>query len=485
MEQDKKERLFEDNNQEDFDVKEYIADDASRLLQSMRTAESPGVTKLGFPVVHLDENSAIPSERSSSSGPQRDGPSAKDRSAPARDDDKTFADISTDNIKKIKVSVANLGNDSYVKREAASAFLASIGDKALPFLRDVANSADPEVTRRVARLVDSSYKRVVSKSSSEIAEEWSDGVAVNPDCTKLEGIDALLNSEPENTKSRAIAAGYLIDIIKMGGGNPTLRAERLDQLGKNKTDYGDLKDAKARITELAKSIKTISGSENDSNKLLKDLRHCVNLEAASFSSPLIKDDDLVNLKPLTKIEILRLEGTSVTDKGLKTVGELTSLQRLSATGASFGDDGVSFLKSLKDLRLLDLSDSKVTNKSATSFDDFKKLEHINLKNTQITDESLKTFGKMKGMDYLNLEGTKVTDAGTKELIALQDLRLLNLKSTSISDTSVESLSQLKNLRYLNLSGTNMSDKALRDLQKSLPKTRIHHERLSDRQTPVL
>jgi hypothetical protein len=54
---------------------------------------------------------------------------------------------------EVRRLVEQLGAESYAQREAASKGLADLGERALPALRAAKNSPDPEVRRRVARLL--------------------------------------------------------------------------------------------------------------------------------------------------------------------------------------------------------------------------------------------------------------------------------------------------------------------------------------------
>lgn len=69
--------------------------------------------------------------------------------------------------------VRQLGDDSYLKREAASRALAALGAPALPALRKAAASADPEVRRRAARLVTGAHQQALERALAAVDGTWA------------------------------------------------------------------------------------------------------------------------------------------------------------------------------------------------------------------------------------------------------------------------------------------------------------------------
>jgi hypothetical protein len=57
---------------------------------------------------------------------------------------------------------------------------------------------------------------------------------------------------------------------------------------------------------------------------------------------------------------------------------------------------------------------------------------------------------------------------------LKNLKELDLGATAVSDTGLVHLGGLTSLTNLSLRGTNVSNKGIEELQKALPKCKIHH-----------
>lgn len=174
----------------------------------------------------------------------------------------------------------------------------------------------------------------------------------------------------------------------------------------------------------------------------------VSVVECDLTDPLISDADLVHLKGLTDLELVRLWDISITDVGMENLKGLTNLQTLIVSRVPITDAGVKNLSALISLYDLDLSE------------------------TEVTDAGLENLKGMISIEGLSLEKTKVGDAGLEHLKDLKNLASLSLTGTRVSDVGLENLRGLDELKYLYLYDTDVSDAGVSSLQQALPKVKI-------------
>ena len=107
-------------------------------------------------------------------------------------------------------------------------------------------------------------------------------------------------------------------------------------------------------------------------------------------------------------------------------------------------------------------------------EDLEKVTFLNLDNTKITNAGLKELAKLQQITRLWLFNTQITDAGLKEVAKLKQLEGLNLVRTQITNTGLKEVAKLKQLEVLYLFHSNHTA-GVAELQKALPKCRIHHD----------
>ena len=141
------------------------------------------------------------------------------------------------------------------------------------------------------------------------------------------------------------------------------------------------------------------------------------------------DATLGEIRWLTGLKSLSLEGTQITDASLRNVTDLTRLQTLVLRGTQITDEGTVHLKGIK------------------------HLQHLVLSGTMVTDAGLAELTSLTALEHLELCGTRVTDAGLAQLEGLIRLKELWLDDTPISDAGLIHLGRLEKLSHLSMCNT--------------------------------
>ncbi len=199
---------------------------------------------------------------------------------------------------------------------------------------------------------------------------------------------------------------------------------------------------------------------------LKHLRR-LDLDNTNFD-----DKGMQHIGKLTALKSLSLDNTRITDAGLAQLENLSNLELLDLNGTNITDAGLLHLQHLNNLKYLCLHRTKVTG-AGLRFLHSKRLELLGLNDTPFNDEGMEQIGKNSNFQYLNLYlcGTLITDAGLKHV---QDVKFaaLYLNNTQITDAGLRYLYGFGQLMHLDLEHTRATADGIRELQKSLPTTRI-------------
>jgi hypothetical protein len=122
-------------------------------------------------------------------------------------------------------------------------------------------------------------------------------------------------------------------------------------------------------------------------------------------------------------------------------------------------------------RNVNLARSNVTDAELAKLKKFG-VQHLWLDGTRITGAGLLHLQGLH-VQSLFLRGTKLTDAGLEHVEGFSHLESLDLGSTRITNTGLEHLKGLPRLRELWLDGTQVTDQDVKELQKALPKCKVH------------
>jgi internalin A len=218
--------------------------------------------------------------------------------------------------------------------------------------------------------------------------------------------------------------------------------------------------------------------------------------------------DISSLRELPNLKIISLRGTAVNDESMaafssESVEEMV-LHNTELTGAT--------LKGFKNLQQLRMIETKVNDEGLKGISELKSLKLLWLTNTNVTDAGLKHLAGLTNLEELYLDGTKVNGSGIKELSGCKALKSLKVKMTDetvkglaemkmlhtatsawiqsrkpqptdnditslslgeITDDGLKCLQGFTSLKNLNLHGAKVTDEGVMELQKALPKLKIH------------
>lgn len=188
--------------------------------------------------------------------------------------------------------------------------------------------------------------------------------------------------------------------------------------------------------------------------------------------------ELINLKGLSSLTELSVEGGSLNEQELSAISQLTGLKRLTLSNC--GISSIASLSHMNQLEYLDLSGNTIRNLSVIA--NMQELEELYLNNNAVTDlSSLATLTKLRILDvsynslmsidpihsataltHLNFSHNNVAQIQT--LSSLLELVELNAGYNAISDIS--SISSSVDLEILNISNNSISDiSSLSELEK--------------------
>lgn len=144
----------------------------------------------------------------------------------------------------------------------------------------------------------------------------------------------------------------------------------------------------------------------------------------------VTDDDLADLKGLSRIYSVRLQCKSVSPRGLENLNSLPRLRQLIFHNPLFDDDDLKALRPvLTRIHSLDIGNTRVTDNGLQHLSTATQLRSLGVGRTQITDDGMRHLRKLTKLEYLDLLGDNVTDLGLWEASNLKSLRVLNIDGT--------------------------------------------------------
>src|SRR5262249_55470941 len=147
------------------------------------------------------------------------------------------------------------------------------------------------------------------------------------------------------------------------------------------------------------------------------------------------------------LRVLRVDETC-TDRGLRELTNCKELEHLLLWSSAVTDDGLKYAKDMPKLKRLDLSGSKKVNGAGLK-DLPTSIDVLGLAFLPITDESLAHLQAATNLQVLDLNATKITDDGLAHLEKLENLRELNLRHCeAISDDAIKHIVKIKSLQKL-------------------------------------
>jgi cellulose synthase/poly-beta-1,6-N-acetylglucosamine synthase-like glycosyltransferase/Leucine-rich repeat (LRR) protein len=199
--------------------------------------------------------------------------------------------------------------------------------------------------------------------------------------------------------------------------------------------------------------------------LVEQLKTLTSLGYLRLDGAMLRPEALRSLKDLPTLEHLSFHGSSVTDEMLADLLGLSQVVRLDLSDTRVTDAGLVHLKDMQGLGELNLQGTRVIGAGLAHLADLHRLQALNLRDTPLTDDGLAHLSRLQHLRKLELSSTRVTDAGLDHLALLPGLQYLDLFGTAVTDAGAAKLSQMTALRYCYLSNTRLTDAAAEHLAK--------------------
>lgn len=230
-----------------------------------------------------------------------------------------------------------------------------------------------------------------------------------------------------------------------------------------------------------------------------------------------EDGHMALLPRLSKLERIRLHGTSFTDAAIEPLGRCRTLKKLSLhdtriSGEAFAQlanreqieelnfsgssddeslDAILGVGALSNLEYLTLNHPYLTRRRLQAIAELTRLQQLFLaeptgvepgafrelaaldslttltfaspERAPMDDADLAAIGDMESLEWLNFDGESMTDAGLESLTGAKRLLNLNFRSLKITDAGLESLATLPMLERLYVIAPNVTDAGIEAL----------------------
>lgn len=212
--------------------------------------------------------------------------------------------------------------------------------------------------------------------------------------------------------------------------------------------------------------------------LRDDLKPLLRLKAddidyLNLSKLPITDAQVKNLRHLTGLQRLDLEGADISDEALKDIGMLKHLKVLCVSKTLINGSGFKYLAGLSELEELQTGNNNLKDSNVAYLLPLKRLRVLRLGATQIGEEAAKYVGKLQALESVRLaNNNRINDRAVSHLVGLGNLDGLNLRDTGVTIAALESLIKMKKLRHLELSERFFNKRQMKLLRQELPKCRI-------------
>ena len=150
---------------------------------------------------------------------------------------------------------------------------------------------------------------------------------------------------------------------------------------------------------------------------LSNLHELMLLDNLDLTNTRVTDVGLNHLGKLSNLQRLYLCGTQITDAGLVSLKPLKNLEVLYMGRTRITHAGLVELelKNMTCLKELDLNGTQISDAALMQLEGLVKLRKLDLSFTRCTDNGLSYLKGLTGMQFLSLRSTLVTDAGVAEL----------------------------------------------------------------------
>jgi hypothetical protein len=185
---------------------------------------------------------------------------------------------------------------------------------------------------------------------------------------------------------------------------------------------------------------------------------------------------LVSKYGLTKLEVIRLEGSQITDAALAHVRECRRTKVLLLDGSQATDDGLENIRRFGELEEMWLFNTQISDAGLQKLTHLKSLSVLDIRGTQVTDDGLKIVASLPAISLLYLDSDRLTDEGLQHLRAAPHLVSLWLGERSSAEFEFGILREFPALEDLSLLGSLVTDDALKSLTNN---DKLEHLQLQD------
>jgi hypothetical protein len=159
------------------------------------------------------------------------------------------------------------------------------------------------------------------------------------------------------------------------------------------------------------------------------------------------------------------------DAGLAAVGGLPATRSLFLTDTSVTDAGLVALRPLTRLELLDLDGTRIAGPGLAHLAGMR-LARLALAHTPVDDEGLRHLPALAALEWIDLGETLVAGPGLAHLARLPALRTLFLSGPRLRAEGLRHLAGLP-LTFVSLSGSAMTDEIVEHLDRLPDLERVH------------
>jgi formylglycine-generating enzyme required for sulfatase activity len=216
----------------------------------------------------------------------------------------------------------------------------------------------------------------------------------------------------------------------------------------------------------------LSNNKKVNDDDLKQLRGLTGLERLGLDGTNVTDAGLIHLLTLERLRDVALCATQITDAGIVTLQKLPKLERLWVRGTPLTDVGVDRMARFPALLSVDLRGVK-----AITPDDLpRRLQTLKLEGfhaSGLTDMGIFRLNAQPKLNYLSITDSTCSDASLASLVRFSGLVELSLENDKqITDVGLLHLTKLPRLKALTIRNMNVSDAAVRRFQADKPNCKV-------------
>lgn len=179
----------------------------------------------------------------------------------------------------------------------------------------------------------------------------------------------------------------------------------------------------------------------------------------------ISDEDLIQLKGLTRLRQLKLDYAQLDGSGLAYIADLPLTQFENNFGM-LKDDNLKYFTQMKNLENLTIGSPNITDQGIKQLLPLRKLVGLGIGSDKITDKSVSTIAQFTNLWKLTLWAPKMTDAVVPSLYKMKDLETLYLINMKVKPDIGVKVAKMKRIKTLGLLGLPaISDDSMKAIAK--------------------